>query len=382
MDALTTNELSTLSYNISAYIVSSSAIQTLGMKKITSLMEKYVPHNITDISVVEWLPIDDEYDESYLNLKIKWEPAIDRTCSYDIVYFGIFGDEEDVEIKQSEIEDRDLYEFTITEKFHYDQDYQVGVRGKNTKYQHLEGITQWIKFKSPFPGDEINYVEKFKIKNLTIVEVQLVDKKHFNVNVNWTTSILADYYNISIHDADENLYNKTTEPVLLEGNTSTYIFKNVLLQGSTFSVKLRAFKNNENDTMIQFDFVPIYEEDNLDDILFYSLVAFMFLLLIALFKVWKGRIDSFISILAQKRLEHMDLETVKTISTGTILDSIAELTKDTSLEIEMENITMLETLGEGAFGLVKKALMIRNGEAQYVAVKMLKSMTLFLILIE
>lgn len=376
-EALTTNELSTLSYNISAYIVSSSAIQTLGMKKMTSLMEKFKPHNITDISVVEWLPIVDENDEPYLNLKIKWEPALDRTCSVEIVYFGYYGDNSDVEMEVKEVEDKNLYEYTITEKLHYNKEYSVAIRGRNAKHTNIESGTQWIEFKSPSPDDEVDYKEKFAIKNLTIVELQHVDKKHFNVNTTWTTNILADYFNISIHDADENLHNITTEPVILDGSISSYIFKNVLLQGSTFSIKLGAYRNNESDMMVEFDFVPIYEEDNLDDILFYSLVAVMFLLLIALFKVWKGRIDSFMSILAQKRLERMDLETVKTISTVTVLDSIAELTKDTLLEIEMENITMLESLGEGAFGLVKKALMLRNGEKQYVAVKMLKSMPLF-----
>ena len=34
---------------------------------------------------------------------------------------------------------------------------------------------------------------------------------------------------------------------------------------------------------------------------------------------------------------------------------------------------MLETLGEGAFGLVKKAIIIKDGEKHQVAIKMLKS---------
>lgn len=43
------------------------------------------------------------------------------------------------------------------------------------------------------------------------------------------------------------------------------------------------------------------------------------------------------------------------------------------MEVERENITLLETLGEGAFGVVKKAILVKNGQKLQVAVKMLKS---------
>ena len=99
----------------------------------------------------------------------------------------------------------------------------------------------------------------------------------------------------------------------------------------------------------------------------------MIILIIVLYKIWKGRIDSFISMLAQKRIEDMDIEAVKSLSSGTVLELISELTKDEFMEVEKENITILEQLGEGAFGLVKKGLIIRNGEKEHVAVKMIKS---------
>lgn len=107
--------------------------------------------------------------------------------------------------------------------------------------------------------------------------------------------------------------------------------------------------------------------------LFYASIAFMIVLIIVLYKIWKGRIDSFISMLAHKRIEDMDIEAVKSMSSGTVLELISELTKDEFMEVEKENITVLEQLGEGAFGLVKKGLVIRNGEKEHVAVKMIKS---------
>lgn len=339
-----------------------------------------MPHNITNISVVDWIPVVDEDDvPHFLNLVIQWQPALDRTCSYDVVYFGMFGDENEFRIEEkNDVEMSELYEFTIDAYLNFGQEYSIGVRGKNTKYNWNQSFIHWVKIKAPTSLNEKRPPEKIKIQNLTINELQHLGSKHFNVNITWITNIEPESFSISIHDADENNHNITTDPVLLDGSINSYIFKNVKLLGSSFRVELVAFENNQNDTAVEIEFIPIYEQDKLDDILFYSLVAFMFLLLIALFKVWKGRIDSFISILAQKRLEHMDLETVKTISTGTVLDSIAELTKDTLMEIDTENITMLESLGEGAFGLVNKALVIRNGEKQYVAVKMLKSKTIVL----
>lgn len=56
-----------------------------------------------------------------------------------------------------------------------------------------------------------------------------------------------------------------------------------------------------------------------------------------------------------------------------MLEAIADLTRDETMEVERENIAMLEALGEGAFGLVKKAIFMKDGEKHHVAVKMLKS---------
>lgn len=68
-----------------------------------------------------------------------------------------------------------------------------------------------------------------------------------------------------------------------------------------------------------------------------------------------------------------ELDLIKSITNRTTLDAIASLTNDTTMEFERDQISILNLLGEGAFGLVKLAL-IRNHqhEEQEVAVKMLK----------
>lgn len=142
-----------------------------------------------------------------------------------------------------------------------------------------------------------------------------------------------------------------------------------------FFINITGFSENGNVYVHDYAFIdrPAIRQSKLINILFYVFVALVAVLLLFLFKVWKGRIDSFISSFAQKRIDDMDIEIVKTMSTGTVLDAIAELTKDERMEVERENITVLQLIGEGAFGLVKKGLIIKNGEKEYVAVKMIKS---------
>lgn len=154
-----------------------------------------------------------------------------------------------------------------------------------------------------------------------------------------------------------------------------HVFRKVNISSTHFIVNVTGFYENGIEDVHNYIFMerPAIRASKLINILFYVFVAVVAVLLLFLFKVWKGRIDSFISTFAQKRIDDMDIEIVKTMSTGTVLEAIAELTKDERMEVERENITVLQLIGEGAFGLVKKGLIIKNGEKEYVAVKMLKS---------
>lgn len=156
---------------------------------------------------------------------------------------------------------------------------------------------------------------------------------------------------------------------------SSYCFKEVKLIGPVFGVNVTGYSKKEGyidnfSSMIAIKQTP---PSKLMHKLFYASAVLIALLIIVLYKIWKGRIDAFISMFARKRIDDMDIEAVKSMSTGTVIDLIAELTKDETMEVEKENISILEQLGEGAFGLVKRGLMIKNGEKEYVAVKMIKS---------
>lgn len=74
-----------------------------------------------------------------------------------------------------------------------------------------------------------------------------------------------------------------------------------------------------------------------------------------------------------KLSENMDLDLIKSISNRSVLEAIDELTKDEKMEIDRDNIKILEKLGEGAFGYVRKGIVIKDDVKLEVAVKMLKS---------
>lgn len=144
-------------------------------------------------------------------------------------------------------------------------------------------------------------------------------------------------------------------------------------------VNLTAHNNGQiEDGYVYKRFTNMKDDDEprsrIFDFFFYTIFAVIVILFVVLFCIWQGRINLPIT---QKQLENMDLDLIKTITNRSMLEAIADLTRDEEMEVERENITVLETLGEGCFGLVKKAIIIKEGTKHQVAVKMLKSMKKF-----
>lgn len=75
----------------------------------------------------------------------------------------------------------------------------------------------------------------------------------------------------------------------------------------------------------------------------------------------------------QRGCDNMDLDLIKSITNRSILETVEELTKDEHMEIDRDNIKILEDLGEGAFGYVKRGIVVKDDMKMEVAVKMLKS---------
>lgn len=109
------------------------------------------------------------------------------------------------------------------------------------------------------------------------------------------------------------------------------------------------------------------------DIFLYFFVATIAILLLIMLCTWRNRVSAIVNKFALKQLDSMDLDLIQTITNRSMLEAIADLTRDETMEIDKESISVLEVLGEGAFGLVKKAILVRDGMKRHVAVKMLKS---------
>lgn len=114
---------------------------------------------------------------------------------------------------------------------------------------------------------------------------------------------------------------------------------------------------------------PLHEQSS--HFYHYSVVLVVALVVLVMFHIWKVRMIHVEQGFPQK-LENLDLDLVKSISNRTMLETVADLTRDDVMEIERENIALLEILGEGNFGLVKKAVLVQAGMKKLVAVKMLK----------
>lgn len=147
-----------------------------------------------------------------------------------------------------------------------------------------------------------------------------------------------------------------------------------MIEGSDCLLNLTAHQNGKVEDGYLYVRLSHLKNDKIrskvSNLYFYVIFAIVVIILIILVWIWKDRIALAIT---QKQLESMDLDLIKTITNRSMLEAIADLTRDDTMEVERENITMLETLGEGAFGLVKKAIIIKDGEKHQVAIKMVKS---------
>lgn len=154
-----------------------------------------------------------------------------------------------------------------------------------------------------------------------------------------------------------------------QDKTSIFI-EDITIKGTDCSIKLTAHLNNY--TVYDYLSIPVAHRKSFatsnnsflaPSIMF---VVFIVILICCVLLICKMRKQ-----LGQAPTDSMALDLIKSINDRSLL--IADLKGDESMEIQRKSIKLHNELGKGAFGVVKRAILMKNGKETTVAVKMLKS---------
>ncbi|CAO1431629.1 unnamed protein product [Diamesa tonsa] len=362
------------SYNISATVISSdNRVYSLRTRIFTTLQTNYTPHNIVNITLKKFER--DPHDDKRLNAHIEWQPARDKTCFYDVILGG------NDEMFPDEIRDiNNLYHHTFKE-LEFGKNYSMAVRGVNTMNPYLESEIVWKSLMMPhcryWHTDKDYPCGPDKLTNVSVKSTS-IGKHQYNVNVTWDApTFYPDYYSIVILDINPALINETNHLIYKKyaNKTDTGVFfSNITLNGMEYLTNITSNANGFEQTASIYEYIEkateSYHSVNI------VLATVLVIIVIVLVFMVRMRNQEIVQSLFQKQrddLQVKELDLINSITNRTTLDAIASLTNDTTMEFERHHISILNLLGEGAFGLVKLAL-IRNHqhEEQEVAVKMLK----------
>lgn len=121
-------------------IISSENIAyKLGSKIYTTLKTDFLPENITDVKIVDYLPLDNTMEKK-IDVIFQWEPARDQTCSYEIITHY-----EDSPLSQSKTQFPYIFDHRATLPF--DENISIAVRGLNP-LRMAESHLVWHKLKT------------------------------------------------------------------------------------------------------------------------------------------------------------------------------------------------------------------------------------------
>lgn len=300
---------------------------------------------------------------------------LDQTCFYDLFFHG-----PGLDITMMEKENFDLY-FHEYKNLDYSTEYSVAVRGINVEFPLNYNEDYWHRFTTPScmsTHTDKSQCRPDPVENL-VVKVKHVSDQHFTVSLNWKEpAFLPEFYSLEIRDIDpiRNLNGSyRIYKIEIDKNKTSINIDNLEFVGNEAMIAFEAHRNNFTADYHENVIVP-HQRLNKPNSSSIKISLYLFLIVFALLcfivLLCKGQISKMTNSSKQKRLDSMDLDLVKTITNHSMLQVVADLTRDETMEIERENITLLDKLGEGAFGLVKKAALVKDGLKRQVAVKMLK----------
>uniref|UniRef100_A0A182PU73 Protein kinase domain-containing protein n=1 Tax=Anopheles epiroticus TaxID=199890 RepID=A0A182PU73_9DIPT len=384
-------------YNITATMLTSDyEYYYVEKHQFQTLQPDYEPGMITEIMVERFEP--NAGDSRLVDAVISWNPAQDRTCHYEIVCHASYSP--DFLLKPMQ-QPEELYKYTI-KALKLSANYMIAVRSKNTQNAMRESKLHWQSFHTPSCANLTNGTQVCApeyVTNVSVTQHHLYGH-HYQLNISWDRPTVApDSYMVKVFDLH---HAETEEPDNsqtrnLSGDAVGLLIESIELFGPHFEVLISAYSSVGVATESTIKTLQIGRVSSES----WIRTKLVFIILTPVLMI--GLLKISISLICRRRAKlkryeerceyFKDLEQKAPVDPGTEFEPTSKQMQDLlssslpfspdliapindELEIAMEHIKLHDMLGEGAFGLVRKGLLQRDGEdvtaAKPVAVKMLK----------
>ncbi|XP_058816658.1 tyrosine-protein kinase receptor torso-like [Topomyia yanbarensis] len=366
-------------YNLSVTVVTANHFSTT-KNQFTTLPTDYSPGMITSIDVIKYRP--NRENQSLIDGVISWKPAVDKTCYYEILHYSSHssnGQLKPIAVQQPE----ELYHYSLT-SLELNSEYEIAIRAKNTHIPSLESELHWHTFHTPNCREWHNTTQFCApeiVENLQVTSTYL-SGKNYTFNITWDEPrYTPDYYVIELYDLNPTITDEMANSVSrnVSGNVTTVTIESFPMVGPQYEVFIATHANNR--TARQSLVRPLYTgrfppgtygRGRVIAIIIMPILTITFaLLLYFLTYIRMAKVRKY-----EQRIEYCkETQLKEPVDPGNdvreVLQSVAPINDE--MEINFEQIQLLDVLGEGAFGLVRKGILFRSaGTPNDVAVKMLK----------
>ncbi|XP_055678918.1 tyrosine-protein kinase receptor torso [Lutzomyia longipalpis] len=357
----------------------------------STLKQDYTPLEIKNFVLERYEPQTENH--SHLNALITWRPTTDYICFYEIMWY--LPTETFIRVKNKDINETDPYYKFWIPNLPFGSNFTVSIRGKNIKDPSREPSHNWIVNQTPTCLEWYNNSLEMcapPAPNKIESEEELVDNNVYNINVTWEhPQVVPDYYTVNISDGDDNT--SLDRSLNVSGDSTWAYFSSVRIVGVQYGISVETHSAGGSAVTKGSKFFDknLRVSENL---------GFFTLILLTLTPIALITITGVVAVVffhrraklkrSEKRRRYFeDLEQKAPIDPNSNFDikhsvfgsgmtlNMSEVDMigfaNDKLEVRRDQVTILDVLGEGAFGLVRKGIVkFDDGTEKPVAVKMLK----------